>query len=132
MPSTPNPAKPQTTQSCLDAPTLARLQELDPSGENKLIERVVAAYVKALDKLLPELESARGQTLNLSVVRHVSHTLKSSSASLGALNLAERCAEIETLARIGQTGDLEVLLDGMLLEVIQVRKALLSLLPHIP
>jgi HPt (histidine-containing phosphotransfer) domain-containing protein len=68
----------------------------------------------------------------LNVVRHVSHTLKSSSASLGALNLAERCAEIETLARIGQTGDLEVLLDGMLLEVIQVRKALLSLLPHIP
>jgi HPt (histidine-containing phosphotransfer) domain-containing protein len=132
MTSTPNPVNPQLTKSCLDAPTLARLQELDPNGENKLIERVVAAYVKALDKLLPELESARGPNLNLNVVRHVSHTLKSSSASLGALSLAERCAEIETLARIGQTGDLEVLLDGMLLEVIQVRKALLSLLPHIP
>ncbi len=132
MPVTPNPAIQHAVSSCLDAQSLARLQELDPNGANKLIERVIAAYVKSLEKLLPELENARGENLDLNVVRHVSHTLKSSSASLGALNLAERCAEIETMARIGQTDGLEALLDGMLLEVIQVRLALLSLLPNIP
>ncbi|MCV2359227.1 Hpt domain-containing protein [Paucibacter sp. TC2R-5] len=134
MPSTPNPDQHSASAAnfCLDAQALARLQELDPNGANKLMERVITAYVKSLERLLPELESARGDKLDPNVVRHVCHTLKSSSASLGALDLAERCAEIETLARIGQTDGLEPLLDGMLAQVIQVRQALLSLLPNIP
>ena len=131
MPSTPLPKLHSADVYRLDPEALARLHELDPKGENKLIERVVAAYMKSLERLLPELESARGDNLNLNVIRHVSHTLKSSSASLGALSLAERCAEIETMARMGQTDGLEPLLDGMLLEVIQVRQALLSLQPNI-
>jgi HPt (histidine-containing phosphotransfer) domain-containing protein len=134
MQSTPNPEnKPASADGFrLDAQALARLEELDPNGANKLIERVVTAYVKSLERLLPELEGARGAQLDLHVIRHVCHTLKSSSASLGALDLAERCAEIETMARIGQTDGLEPLLDGMLGQVIQVRQALLSLLPNIP
>jgi HPt (histidine-containing phosphotransfer) domain-containing protein len=114
MPSTPIPDLSPAAALCLDAQSLARLQELDPQGENKLLERVIAAYVKSLE------------------VRHVSHTLKSSSASLGALSLSERCAEIETMARLGETAGLEAKLDGMLMEVTQVRQALLSLLPHTP
>jgi HPt (histidine-containing phosphotransfer) domain-containing protein len=132
MPSTLNPEQSPAPAFCLDAQTLARLQELDPNGANKLLERVIAAYVKSLERLLPELENARGTKLDLTVVRHVCHTLKSSSASLGALELAERCAEIETMARIGQTDGLEPLLDGMLAQVILVRQALLSMLPNIP
>jgi HPt (histidine-containing phosphotransfer) domain-containing protein len=34
------------------------------------------------------------------------HTLKSSSASLGAQSLAASCAEIETLARAGAIGEI--------------------------
>ena len=132
MPSTPTPDRLPPPAQCLDAQALARLQELDPNGANKLLERVIAAYVKSLERLLPELANARGDRLDLNLVRHVTHTLKSSSASLGALALAECCAEIETMARIGQTDGLEPLLDGMLAQVIQVRQALLSMLPHIP
>lgn len=121
---------PNTTASCLDPIALERLQELDPSGANKLIERVVAAYLKALDRMLPELSQARGETLDLNVVRHISHTLKSSSASLGAMDLSERCATIETMVRMGQTEGLDVLLDGMLEQVALVRQALLDLSPN--
>lgn len=116
----------------LDPAALARLRELDPDGSNKLFERVVAAYVKSLERLLPELAQARGPVLNLAGVRHVSHTLKSSSASLGALSLAQRCAEIETMARNGSGDGMDALLDAMLGEVEQVRQALLALLPHTP
>jgi HPt (histidine-containing phosphotransfer) domain-containing protein len=132
MPSTPIPDLSPAAALCLDAQSLARLQELDPQGENKLLERVIAAYVKSLERLLPELANARRGELDLNQVRHVSHTLKSSSASLGALSLSERCAEIETMARLGETAGLEAKLDGMLMEVTQVRQALLSLLPHTP
>jgi PAS domain S-box-containing protein len=108
----------------LDAQAIARLRELDPNGDNKLLERVVAAFLKSLDRLLPELAQARATGLNLAVVRHVSHTLKSSSASLGALKLSACCAEIETMARNGQTEGLDILLDGMHDEVTRVREAL--------
>jgi HPt (histidine-containing phosphotransfer) domain-containing protein len=121
--------RPNASSPCLDPLALARLQELDPSGANKLIERVVAAYLKALERMLPELDKARVEPMDLNVVRHISHTLKSSSASLGALDLAERCAAIETMARLGQTEDMSTLLDGMLEQIAVVRQALLDLSP---
>jgi CheY-like chemotaxis protein/anti-sigma regulatory factor (Ser/Thr protein kinase) len=128
MPSSPTP---DASSTVLDAQALARLRDLDPDGANKLIERVVAAYMKSLERLLPDLARARGEALDLNVVRHVSHTLKSSSASLGALHLAQRCAEIETLARHGHTDGLEALLDAMLEEIAEVRLALTAL-PNTP
>ena len=128
----------------LDAEALARLRELDPRGVNKLMERVVTAYNSSLERLLPELAAARSPTLNLAVVRHVSHTLKSSSASLGALALARRCAAIETLVRQAQNdgpncspncspknghiNGLDASLDAMLEDIAKVRGALAALL----
>jgi len=128
--SSPSPAP----AAVLDAQALERLRELDPGGANKLLERVVTAFVKSLDRLLPELGQARGQDggqgIDLAAVRHVAHTLKSSSASLGALKLSQRCAEIETMARNGQTAGLDILLDGMHDEVARVRGALNELMAN--
>lgn len=113
----------------LDPEAIRRLRELDPSGGNKLLERVVAAFSTSLDRLLPELARAReGDTLDLAVVRHVSHTLKSSSASLGAMALSARCADIETQAREGRCEGLSEQLDAMLQDIQQVRTALAALL----
>ncbi|MGM9483883.1 Hpt domain-containing protein [Roseateles sp. NT4] len=119
----PNPA------ALLDPEAIRRLRELDPSGGNKLLERVVAAFSNSLDRLLPDLARAReGDAIDLAVVRHVSHTLKSSSASLGAMALSARCADIETMARDGRTDGLDAQLDAMLQDIQQVRTALAALL----
>ena len=113
----------------LDQPTLDRLRELDPGGAARLLPRVVAAYETSLERMLPDLAAARaGDALNLDAIRHVSHTLKSSSGSLGALRLAALCAEIETKARNGEPGGMDALLDNMLNEINQVRLALKALL----
>lgn len=135
LPNTPlNPAFPPDRNhgalptTCLDEVSLARLRELDPGGGNRLIERVVAAYLKSLERLIPDLARARGDSLQLNVVRHISHTLKSSSASLGALALAQRCADIESMVRSEQLAGLELQLDCMLDEIAQVRQALNVLL----
>jgi HPt (histidine-containing phosphotransfer) domain-containing protein len=66
--------------------------------------------------------------LDLAVIRHVSHTLKSSSASLGATALSQRCATIEFLARDGRIDGLPEQLDAMLEDIQQVRAALAALL----
>lgn len=116
-------------KALLDPEAIRRLRELDPSGGNKLLERVVQAFSSSLDRLLPDLARARAaEPPDLAVVRHVSHTLKSSSASLGAMALAARCAEIEALARDGQTQGLPTQLDAMLDDIQQVRAALAALL----
>lgn len=112
----------------LDAQALQHLRDLDPQGGNKLLERVVQAFTKSLDRLLPELDKAGTQELDLAAVRHVTHTLKSSSASLGALELSRRCAEIEALARNGQSEGLDKLIAGMHDELARVRTALAELL----
>lgn len=123
-----------TTQpaTLLDPEAIRRLRELDPTGGNQLLERVVAAYFSSLDRLLPDLAQARagadGLPPDLGVVRHVSHTLKSSSASLGALALSARCAGIEAMARDGRVQGLPEQLDAMLQEIQQVRAALAALL----
>lgn len=119
----PNPA------ALLDPEAIRRLRELDPSGANRLLERVVNAFSNSLDRLLPDLARAReGASPDLTVVRHVTHTLKSSSASLGAMALAERCADIEAMARDGKSEGLSERLDAMLEDIHQVRAALAALL----
>jgi HPt (histidine-containing phosphotransfer) domain-containing protein len=118
-----------TPAALLDPEAIQRLRELDPSGDNKLLERVVAAFSTSLERLLPELARAReGDTLDLTAIRHVSHTLKSSSASLGAMALSARCADIETQAREGRSDGLSEQLDAMLHDIQQVRTALAALL----
>jgi len=111
----------------LDADALARLRELDPGDANGLLDRVIAAYLNSLDRLLPELNAARGPGGTLDTVRQVAHTLKSSSASLGALKLSRHCAEVETLARNGQTERIEAEIDAMLEELGRARVALSAL-----
>ena len=113
----------------LDPEAIRRLRELDPSGENRLLERVVTAFSNSLERLLPDLARARAETpLDLVAIRNISHTLKSSSASLGAMALSARCADIETQARDGCEDGIAGQLDAMLIDIQQVRAALAALL----
>jgi HPt (histidine-containing phosphotransfer) domain-containing protein len=90
----------------LDAASLQRLRELDPGDRNGLIGRVLDTYVASLARHAAELEQARAAG-DHAALRLVAHTLKSSSASVGALALAQVCAEVEQLARDGAGAALE-------------------------
>ena len=98
--------------SGLDREALARLTELDPKGENKLHERVLRAFQTSAARLMPQLEAAR-LSGDRATVRLVAHTLKSSSASIGALKLSQVCAQVEGLIRSESADDLDPLLHTM-------------------
>lgn len=85
----------------LDAIALARLRELDPDGRQGVVERVMRAFQGALQRMLAQLvaEAARGDDADLALVTGLAHTLKSSSASVGAMELARTCAEVERRLR---------------------------------
>ena len=86
----------------LDAQALQRLRDLDPTGQNRLVERVLQAFETSIDRMSVNLDEAL--TLHdLQVVRHVTHTLKSSAASVGAFGLSRLCADTEALVRQGQS-----------------------------
>ncbi len=85
-------------QGVLNPEAIQRLRELDPTGESQLLTRVFQAFETSLNRLLPQLEQARG-TADAASVRLVAHTLKSSSATIGALQLSRVCAEVEAMAQ---------------------------------
>jgi len=113
----------------LDEASLQRLHELDPDGTNRVVERVLRAFEASLQRLLPQSAQAFAQG-DLDAVRHVVHTLKSSSASVGALELSQRCGEIENRLRAMQQVDLDTLLDGLNAEGRRVLAAVQLLLPE--
>ena len=109
--------------SVLDGDALQRLRELDPSGKSRLLARVAQAFETSLERLMPELRSA-WQAGDLQGVRHVAHTLKSSSASIGAIKLSSLCAEIESMIRLESRDGLAARVESMDRETVVVLQAL--------
>lgn len=111
----------------LDAAALARLAELDPGGSAGLVQRVLSTYANALERSRQELLRLR-QPMQSEPVRHLAHTLKSSSASVGALALSALCAQVERQARAQPDGDIGPLLDALLVEMQRVAGAVQAML----
>jgi len=115
----------------LDADALARLRELDPQGTGRLLERVLRAFESSASRLARQFREARAAG-DMQGIRHVVHTLKSSSASIGAVALARLCAEIETSIRSEAFAALPDRLDAMDRELAAVLQAVSPMLPGTP
>lgn len=111
----------------LDAQALANLAQLDPTGANKLVQRVLTTYRSSMARLLAQLVQARAAA-DPAMLRLVTHTLKSSSASVGALTLSTLCATAEKSLREGRHDGLPALLDQLVAEAERVDVAVFHLL----
>ncbi len=98
-------AAPDDKPEPLDAQALQRLHELDPDGRQGVVQRVLTAFDNSLARMITQLQ-AQADAADADVVAGIAHTLKSSSASVGALPLSRACAEIEARLRSGQRADL--------------------------
>jgi HPt (histidine-containing phosphotransfer) domain-containing protein len=128
MTLTPQPQL-AATAPALDEASLQRLHELDPHGANRVVERVLQAFEASLLRLLPLARQAV-QQCDEEALRHVVHTLKSSSASVGALQLSQHCAEIENRLRQQQADGLAERIDALVAEGERVLAAVRCLLPE--
>ncbi len=111
----PGATTPPLGAAGLDPVAVERLRELDPDGRHGVVSRVLEAFESSLIRMLQQLRSQRvgGDAV---LVGRVAHTLKSSSASVGALGLAAVCAEVETRLRTGAGGDLSTDVERLLAE----------------
>lgn len=116
-----------TPAAVLDERALQALAELDPGGQTGLVPRVLRTFQNSMARLLDELR-AHQATRDLPGLRHVAHTLKSSSASIGALTLSRLCAEVERRVRENDLDGLEPALQAMTDESAHVEEAVARML----
>ncbi|EGJ08912.1 MULTISPECIES: Hpt domain-containing protein [Rubrivivax] len=111
----------------LDDTALARLRELDPDGSLGVVGRVLETFRTALGRDLERLALARDAG-DLKTVGEVAHKVKSSSASVGALELSALCAEVERRVRAGDTADIAPRVQALLDEAQRALRAVVAAL----
>jgi HPt (histidine-containing phosphotransfer) domain-containing protein len=103
----------------LDTVSLNRLRELDPGGRSGLLNRVLRTYTLSLDRFVVQWQTSRAAG-DAGALRTMAHTLKSSSASVGALDLSTLCADVEARLRDEQLQGIEARLDALAAEAERV------------
>jgi len=84
----------------IDRSALDQISELDPGDEGELLNSIIDTYVENAEVLMLELsESVRDEALEDAV--RAAHSLKSSSANVGARRFASLCAAMEKNGRNG-------------------------------
>ncbi len=116
------------TPEVLDPAALARLRQLDPDGTRGFLTQVLRTFESSLVRHLAALAEAQAQG-DLKRAGDVAHTLKSSSASIGALAFAQGCAAVEKLARAGDAAALGAPLVTLMAEGARVLAAVRAMLP---
>lgn len=105
-------APPPVAPLVLDAQALGMLTQLDPTGANQLLLRVLNTYRSSQARLMAQMVAAR-RPFDAATLRLVAHTMKSSSASVGALGLSALCGAAELALRDGRLDDLPLILDDL-------------------
>ncbi len=93
-------ARPASESVTIDPATIETLKSLDPGGGNSLARAVFLAFLQTADQGMGQLQSAFDSDDRQAVAR-AAHSLKSSSANVGAKTLSTGLREIERFARDG-------------------------------
>lgn len=116
---------PGPTEPPLDQRTLNGIRALQQSGAPDLLGKLIRLYFESAPALLRQLREAVNQG-DPESLRQAAHTLKSSSANLGALSLAALCKELEERGRSRQMDRIAELLDAAEAQYARAREALLD------
>lgn len=101
-------------QAILDKTVLSDIFSMSTDGNKDLVQQVVKLYFESCPELIKKMHQAFEDKDKESLFK-AAHSLKSSSANLGAMCLADVAKQIESLSRDGQldkTHALLVVIDG--------------------
>ncbi len=100
---------PVTDEPAIDRASLDQINDLDPNQNGELLNNIIDTYCENAEVLMLELvEAARGRDLDAAV--RAAHSLKSSSANVGAQRLAALCRSMELH---GRGGDISAILENL-------------------
>ena len=114
-------------ESHLDLCCIDSIRMLDPHGRKKLLHTVVTKYIEEAPRLLADIRHAASVS-DMEGLFKKAHYLKSSSANLGAVKLAEQCKTLESFGRNNSAIEDATLLTQLESELNAVSVALATLL----
>mgnify|MGYP005839214743 CR=1 FL=1 len=88
---------PQSTDAAIDNAVIGKVRAIGGENASAFLAELIAAFEEDADKLLAELREAAAEN-NAEVLRRAAHTLKGSSATLGAVRLSAMCQELELMS----------------------------------
>jgi HPt (histidine-containing phosphotransfer) domain-containing protein len=104
-----------------------QLRELDPVGGMGLARQIMRAYLDTTGKLVSQAEQAIA-TVDADALRFAAHSLKSSSANVGAQTLSGLFKDLEGMAREVRLDEARILFDAVRQEYAQAVKEIGTLL----
>ena len=123
QPGSNAPQAPGQAAGALDEQALQHIRSLAQPGGPDLLTRVVDLYIGHSRTLIDSLRHSIGRA-DAEGVLQAAHSLKSSSANVGARGLAELCAALERSAKAGKMPACIALLDDLVAEHKRVLRAL--------
>lgn len=114
----------------IDRKTIDRLYELQQEGEPDIVAEMIGIYLSDT----PVLLTSAGEALagnDAKKLRRVAHSLKSTSAHLGAVRLYALCKDMEESARLGDLQNAPAAFAEISAEYPRVLQALNDLLAHV-
>ncbi|WP_426197540.1 response regulator [Massilia sp. DWR3-1-1] len=120
-------ARPASARDAINSHALDNIRALSAERGDVLVQRVVRAYVGDTPRQFVALRAALA-AVDTGGLRKVAHSLKSSSANVGAEALAQMCKDLELLGRNNSTEGAARLLGEMEHEFLAVRDSLDAIL----
>lgn len=109
---------------------LKQIRSLQRANAPNIVEQVITKYLANTTKLLNELQASLAQK-EPTLLHSLAHTLKSSSANVGAIRLSELCKTLERLSRASSvTEEMASLVQAIIDEYEAVKPLLLTHSPE--
>ncbi|MCH8041545.1 MAG: response regulator, partial [Nitrospinae bacterium] len=122
-PLTNHPTLSPPGESPIDQTALNHIRALQRPHAPNVLDRVLTQYLTNTPQLLEALQQAAEQG-DPELLKRTAHSLKSSSANVGAYRLADRCKELETFAHTHNPQETGTLLAAITTEYQSVGSAL--------
>ena len=108
-----NPSELSDKPIAVDVSALDKIASLQSGSSNTLINKVISLYLKTLNESLAIFHDVEP---NYEMIRKSAHTLKSSSANVGAVHLAKLANHLEQAIISDATSSVSLLIDEIEIE----------------
>jgi CheY-like chemotaxis protein/HPt (histidine-containing phosphotransfer) domain-containing protein len=119
LPLSTEPPNPPSSDEAIDIEVLQALRRTIGADSNEFLTQLINVYLEETPLLLQSIGTAVAQT-DAAAMQQAAHTLKSSSAALGAITLSKLCEQLESLGRsqeMAQAREIVALLEPELARV---------------
>ena len=130
------PASFNSFEAVVDAAVFQELREM--INHDLILESVIDSYVEETPKLLEAMHTSLARLHRVTVdqndatvLQRAAHTLKSTSATLGAIRLAQFCGDLEALKPAGNLAEAAAMISQVETEYEKVKVALLQEIQHL-